>query len=268
MMEPTRGTTPLTCTHSLLQPRRTTMALLLCSRLLASRSCVAAWRRGPLSPVASVGAQHGAKPATRDSAAGHGAWHANAVPPLLGGARLFGSPDASTDGESVVTAASIRQLSALATPVKASAEVSATGHGAAERQVHIALAHSKDLVCMNLMCEKVGTPCLCKLSLVLGRLAEPGAPPMTVAEVDLSSNGLEQVPEPLLTPPLASQLVRLDLRDNRLASFSVDHLPGLSALKHLDLRGNPLPPHDCARLVDAVGELQARGREVTLLLDQ
>jgi len=115
------------------------------------------------------------------------------------------------------------------------------------------LQASADLQCRNLMCAKVGEACLCRLSLVLEKLAK-------VECVDLSRNGLDTLPEGLWK---LTNLKELNVSHNKLpfldegigqlrslVSVSVSHnalsgLPGvlrdLEHLHSLDVRGNSIP---------------------------
>lgn len=70
------------------------------------------------------------------------------------------------------------------------------------------LAGSEELVCLNVMCAKLGEPCLCRTSVVLGRLRN---------------------------------LRRLDLSCNRLTALP-EALAGLPRLAFLNVAGNPLEP--------------------------
>lgn len=73
------------------------------------------------------------------------------------------------------------------------------------------LEHSPDLLCVNLMCEKVGDPCICRLSRVLEKLRH-------LKGLNLSGNKLTSLPESI------SQLERLqylDLSNNNLQMLPV-----------------------------------------------
>ncbi|OQR94779.1 hypothetical protein ACHHYP_00922 [Achlya hypogyna] len=89
------------------------------------------------------------------------------------------------------------------------------------------LRKSEDLVCRNLMCERVGEACVCKLSLVLERLPE-------LTHLDVSGNKLGALP-----PAVAAlrNLTELDVSGNRLKSLP--SLAQLTALETLRVEDNP-----------------------------
>ena len=101
----------------------------------------------------------------------------------------------------------------------------------------IVLPQSEDLKCVNLFCEKVGGPCVCRLERAICRehLAA------TVEEVDLSGNGLTHLP-----PSIAKlvQLRVLDLSRNSFALIDGDLLRPLTNLQTLVISGNPLAAAD------------------------
>ena len=70
------------------------------------------------------------------------------------------------------------------------------------------LTKSPDLLCVNLMCEKVGEPCICRLSNVLERLQ--------LECLNLSSNNLSSLPESI---GRLVQLRQLDLSCNNLTTL-------------------------------------------------
>lgn len=78
------------------------------------------------------------------------------------------------------------------------------------------LCKSPDLLCVNLMCEKVGDPCICRLSGVLETLPQ-------LKHLNLSHNQLTSIPESI---GRLSQLESLDLSNNQLTSVP-------SPLRHL-----------------------------------
>ncbi len=98
-----------------------------------------------------------------------------------------------------------------------------------DRLPGLRLRGSAELVCSNLMCEKVGQTCLCKLSIVLSRMDH-------LRHLDLSANRLDRLPEVWRLPNLET----LDLRDNELAALPSE-LGSMSTLRTLHIRGNPLP---------------------------
>ena len=99
--------------------------------------------------------------------------------------------------------------------------------------VRIAMSRSDDLKCVNLFCEKVGGPCVCRLERAICREHLVA----TVEELDLSGNGLTHLP-----PSIAklTQLRLLDLSSNSIASLDRDLLRPLINLQTLVLSDNPL----------------------------
>ena len=71
------------------------------------------------------------------------------------------------------------------------------------------LQESSDLLCVNLMCEKVGEPCICRLSGVLERLPQ-------LKHLNLSQNQLTSIPESI---GKLGQLRSLDLSNNKLTDL-------------------------------------------------
>lgn len=129
-----------------------------------------------------------------------------------------------------------------------------------------------DLLCMNMMCEKVGGPCACRLALALSRMPllrrvdisrnSFNVLPDSLTELsdlqhlDLScklianelyyvfeadclraDNGLKDFPTTLASCP---KLSHLDLSYNSITEMGAESLRAFPALSHLDLRGNPL----------------------------
>eukprot|EP00937_MAST-01D_sp_MAST-1D-sp2_P000618 g618.t1 len=119
---------------------------------------------------------------------------------------------------------------------------------------------SADLVCQNLMCEKLGGACVCRLARFMEafplmefvNLADNAIDVLPdtlwnysgLRELDLSRNRIEQL------SPQVGQL--RSLRALHLAGNSIRELPeelsALPALEHLDVRGNPLSA-SCQALV-------------------
>mmetsp|Transcript_22152 Transcript_22152/g.30803 ORF Transcript_22152/g.30803 Transcript_22152/m.30803 type:complete len:168 (+) Transcript_22152:157-660(+) len=92
------------------------------------------------------------------------------------------------------------------------------------------LMKSEDLVCMNLMCEKVGDPCICRLSRALERTPN-------LKHLNLSGNRLSQLPDIIWN---LKDLQTLDLSDNLLESRP----PKISLLQNLvclNISKNPIP---------------------------
>ena len=96
-----------------------------------------------------------------------------------------------------------------------SAAVTATSLGQASRQCDsvstLDLQQSPDLLCVNLLCEKVGDPCICRLSRVLEKLS-------CLTHLNLSSNQLISLPDSI---GQLTHLRRLDLSHNNLQTLPV-----------------------------------------------
>jgi hypothetical protein len=86
------------------------------------------------------------------------------------------------------------------------------------------LSGSPDLVCMNLMCEKLGQPCLCRVSLALQRLVH-------LTTLDLSGNALSSVPD-AVDPQYLPSLQVLNLSRNNIAELPslLSKFPNLKVL--------------------------------------
>ena len=97
----------------------------------------------------------------------------------------------------------------------------------------ILLSASEDLKCVNLFCEKVGGPCICRIERVLARDDLRS----TVESVDLSVNKLTQLPPSLYK--LSSMKV-LNLRNNDIVDLKTEDFITLGGLESIDLSNNPL----------------------------
>lgn len=94
------------------------------------------------------------------------------------------------------------------------------------------LSRSPDLVCNNIMCEKVTMGCACKLALSLGRLQR-------LRVLDISRNRLPVLPDSLWQPPVSGSLEELDVSGNLLRALPPD-LARLGSLATLDATSNGL----------------------------
>ena len=94
------------------------------------------------------------------------------------------------------------------------------------------LQKSPDLVCNNIMCEKVTLGCACKLALSLGRLQR-------LQCLDISQNQLTVLPDSLWHSHLVDTLEELDISKNKLRAIPVE-ISGLAHLQSLDIRFNAL----------------------------
>lgn len=86
----------------------------------------------------------------------------------------------------------------------------------------------QDIRCSNLLCDKIGKPCICRLSSVLGRTT-------TLKSLLLAGNGLDDLPDSLWG---LQELEVLDLQDNQLTNLS-SRISELRSLRVLKIRGNP-----------------------------
>lgn len=114
------------------------------------------------------------------------------------------------------------------------------------------LSSSPELRCVNLMCEKVGYGCACRLALTVSRMP-------ALLELDVSHCALDSLPESVwgcgtLTRLIANgnllthlpdnaahmprSLIELDVRDNVLAAVPWKALAALPSLRSLRVSGN------------------------------
>ena len=91
------------------------------------------------------------------------------------------------------------------------------------------LASSSDLTCTNIICEKVGDPCICRLSHALERLKN-------LVSLDLSGNRLTALPASI---GLLKHLEILNASNNDLRELP-STLHDLPCLQMLDISGNPI----------------------------
>jgi len=99
---------------------------------------------------------------------------------------------------------------------------------------HIVLKGSEDLICNNMMCEKVTEPCVCRLERVLETVTAPGE----VRSIDISGNRLPALPPSLekFTP----HLERLDLSHNALTELPAFVLDMMEGGGRVETTGNPV----------------------------
>ena len=98
---------------------------------------------------------------------------------------------------------------------------------AADTLVTLNLQASPDLLCVNLMCEKVGAPCICRLSRVLEQLHY-------LEGLNLANNKLISLPESI---GQLEQLRHLDLSNNNLQRLPAS----MQQLKQLQVTCEILP---------------------------
>ena len=120
--------------------------------------------------------------------------------------------------------------------------ITASGLGEASKLVTkgesitaLQLGGSDDLECRNIMCEKLGGKCICKLERWLQQTGGEERMP-ELQTIDLSSNGLDGLP-----PSLWAQrgVQCLDLSGNALRELPAE-VTEMKALRELRLHGNPL----------------------------
>lgn len=91
------------------------------------------------------------------------------------------------------------------------------------------LASSPDLICTNIICEKVGDPCICRLSHALERLKN-------LVSLDLSGNRLTALPASIGS---LKHLETLNASRNDLKELP-STMNDLHSLQTLDISGNPI----------------------------
>ncbi len=101
------------------------------------------------------------------------------------------------------------------------------------RVTKLALPASKDLVCVNMWCQKVTGPCICRLERALQTID-----PATLEEVDLSANKLTSL------PPSLSTLVNLRSIDISSNGFEakpevIENLASFHTLQNVVDHSNP-----------------------------
>jgi hypothetical protein len=121
-----------------------------------------------------------------------------------------------------------RGLALSGDPLRAAMWATSLAQAMRERLPGLRLHGSAELVCNNLLCEKVGEMCLCRLSMCLERMHH-------LRHLDLRSNKLHRLPEVWTLPALES----LDVRDNALTSLP-EELSTMPSLRSLRIEGNPI----------------------------
>jgi Leucine-rich repeat (LRR) protein len=113
------------------------------------------------------------------------------------------------------------------------------------------LTGSSDLLCVNMVCEKVGEPCVCRLSRVLERNGRE------LRSLVLAGNKLTQLPASVFE---LQHLQVLDLSENELTEIPADVMK-LESLKILDVRNNPISgiPKDVAKRFYGLVEIRWDG---------
>ena len=91
------------------------------------------------------------------------------------------------------------------------------------------LASSSDLICTNIICEKVGDPCICRLSHALEKLKN-------VVSLNLSGNRLTALPASIGS---LKHLEVLDASNNDLRELPPT-MSDLRSLQTLHISGNPI----------------------------
>ena len=138
------------------------------------------------------------------------------------------APSASSDCSVLSWLFSVTQLVIKMPTVRTILQLSQT------KQVKtIILSASEDLKCVNLFCEKVGGPCVCRIERVLARDDLKN----TVESVDLSVNKLTQLPPSLFK---LRNMKILNLRNNDLTNLMTEDFSTLVGLESIDLTDNPL----------------------------
>jgi Leucine-rich repeat (LRR) protein len=101
----------------------------------------------------------------------------------------------------------------------------------------IDLAASPDCVCVNLVCERAGEACVCRVAAALERVAERGGA-ASVTRLVLAGNGLPSVPASAVGRLCALQ--ELDLSGNALTALpEADVWAGFKRLRWVSLARNP-----------------------------
>jgi Leucine-rich repeat (LRR) protein len=114
------------------------------------------------------------------------------------------------------------------------------------------LSHSPDIVCVNLMCDKLGGPCVCRLARFIeqnkwnelkelklkGNKMETLPPSIFLQglhRLDVSDNLLTDLPSDISK---SSLITEIDVSNNRLKVLPWQELSNLNYLSSIKLRGN------------------------------
>jgi Leucine rich repeat len=136
---------------------------------------------------------------------------------------------ARTSSQHIVTGshARVRQASTSTREARSLAEASSL---ASLGGPHVLLLRaSEDLLCRNMMCEKLGGACICRLALTLSRCSQ-------LRSLDIAANALAELPDAVFE---RASLQQLDLSNNALTAVPAS-LRLLAQLEDLNIAGNPL----------------------------
>ena len=117
------------------------------------------------------------------------------------------------------------------------------------------LSNTEDMVCNNIMCEKLGDPCVCKLARVLLSSRLPN-----VSVLDVSANRLPLVPDNMWD--MGKAVTTLVLSDNKLTEIS-ERVKDLQGLQVLRVDRNMLSelPVDALRQLPSLRQIYVAGND-------
>ena len=95
----------------------------------------------------------------------------------------------------------------------------------------ISLNASEDLICKNIFCEKLLSPCICRLERALDKFQSP----LDINSIDLSNNSLNLLP---LSLKKYTNVQNLNLQSNNLKDLDLDLIESLTKLEILDISQN------------------------------
>jgi len=101
-----------------------------------------------------------------------------------------------------------------------------------QRVSKIILKSSPDMLCTNLMCEKVTLPCMCKLEATLNKINLDYC-----TLLDLSGNNMTSLPNNISR---MKNLNELHIQNNLLVSIDDTLFENMTDLKLINVTGNPL----------------------------